>query len=89
VCNQLMEAGYLEGGWAWEVSLFNRERVREGRQFPVCTVVPAGTPTLQTIPHLPLPAARDLKVHKHEIFFFYFFAENESLWSQGPVTRDF
>ncbi len=30
-----------------------------------------------------------LKVHKHEIFFFTFFAETESLWSQGPVTRDF
>ncbi len=22
-------------------------------------------------------------------FFFYFFAETETLWSQGPVTRDF
>ena len=22
-------------------------------------------------------------------FFFTFFAETESLWSQGPVTRDF
>jgi hypothetical protein len=22
-------------------------------------------------------------------FFYYFFAETESLWSQGPVTRDF
>jgi hypothetical protein len=30
----------------------------------------------------------DLKVHKHESF-FTFFAETESLWSQGPVTRDF
>jgi hypothetical protein len=30
-----------------------------------------------------------LKVHKHEIFFFTFFAETEPLWSQGPVTRDF
>jgi hypothetical protein len=30
-----------------------------------------------------------LKVHKHEIFFLTFFAETESLWSQGPVTRDF
>ncbi len=30
-----------------------------------------------------------LKVHKHEIFFLIFFAETESLWSQGPVTRDF
>jgi hypothetical protein len=29
-----------------------------------------------------------LKVHKHEIF-FDFFAETETLWSQGPVTRDF
>jgi hypothetical protein len=28
-----------------------------------------------------------LKAHKHEIF-LYFFAETESLWSQGPVTRD-
>ena len=27
-----------------------------------------------------------LKVHKHEIFFVTFFAETESLWSQGPVT---
>ncbi len=27
-----------------------------------------------------------LKVHKHEIFFLTFFAETESLWSQGPVT---
>jgi hypothetical protein len=31
----------------------------------------------------------NLKVHKHEIFFLTFFAETESLWSQGPVTRDF
>jgi hypothetical protein len=30
-----------------------------------------------------------LKVHKHEICFLTFFAETESLWSQGPVTRDF
>jgi hypothetical protein len=30
-----------------------------------------------------------LKVHKHEIFFLLFFAETETLWSQGPVTRDF
>jgi hypothetical protein len=30
-----------------------------------------------------------LKVHKHEIFFFTFFAETKSLWFQGPVTRDF
>jgi hypothetical protein len=29
-----------------------------------------------------------LKVHKHEIL-FEFFAETETLWSQGPVTRDF
>jgi hypothetical protein len=32
---------------------------------------------------------RGLKVHKHEIFLLTFFAEIESLWSQGPVTRDF
>ncbi len=31
----------------------------------------------------------ELKVHKHEICFLTFFAETESLWSQGPVTRDF
>ncbi len=30
-----------------------------------------------------------LKVHKHEIFFLTFFAETETLWSQGPVSRDF
>jgi hypothetical protein len=30
-----------------------------------------------------------LKVHKHEIFFGTIFAETESIWSQGPVTRDF
>ncbi len=30
----------------------------------------------------------DLKVHKHDIF-FTFFAETETFWSQGPVTRDF
>ncbi len=30
-----------------------------------------------------------LKVHKHDIFFLTFFAETESLWSQGSVTRDF
>jgi hypothetical protein len=36
--------------------------------------------------HLLLPF---LKVHKHEIFFKTFFAETETLWSQGPVTRDF
>jgi hypothetical protein len=40
VCNQLMDARYLEGVRAWEVSRYNRECVREGRQFPVCTVVP-------------------------------------------------
>jgi hypothetical protein len=32
---------------------------------------------------------RILKVHKHEIFFVTFFAETETIWSQGPVTRDF
>jgi hypothetical protein len=31
----------------------------------------------------------DLKVNKHEIFFKHFFTGTESLWSQGPVTRDF
>ncbi len=31
----------------------------------------------------------DLKVHKHEIFLNTFFAETETIWSQGPVTRDF
>ncbi len=30
-----------------------------------------------------------LKVHKHEIFFLTFFAETQTIWSQGPVTRDF
>jgi hypothetical protein len=30
-----------------------------------------------------------LKVHKHEIFFFDFFEETETLWSQVNVTRDF
>jgi hypothetical protein len=30
-----------------------------------------------------------LKVHKHEIFLNTFLAETETLWSQGPVTRDF
>ena len=30
-----------------------------------------------------------LKVHKHEIFLKTFFAETETLWSQGPVTQDF
>ncbi len=30
-----------------------------------------------------------LKVHKQEIFFNTFFAETETIWSQGPVTRDF
>ncbi len=29
-----------------------------------------------------------LKVHKYNLF-KYFFAETESLWSQGAVTRDF
>ncbi len=32
---------------------------------------------------------RLLKVHKHEIFKIPIFAETESLWPQGPVTRDF
>jgi hypothetical protein len=32
---------------------------------------------------------QELKVHKHEIFFLTFFAETETLWSQGPVTWDF
>jgi hypothetical protein len=27
-----------------------------------------------------------LKVHKHDIFFLTFFAETETIWSQGPVT---
>jgi hypothetical protein len=31
----------------------------------------------------------DLKVRKHEHFFLTFYAETETLWSQGPVTRDF
>ncbi len=26
---------------------------------------------------------------KTSMFFFNFFAETETLWSQGPVTRDF
>ncbi len=30
-----------------------------------------------------------LKVHKHEIFLNTFIAETETIWSQGPVTRDF
>ncbi len=30
-----------------------------------------------------------LKVHKHEKFVLTFFAETETIWSQGPVTRDF
>ncbi len=30
-----------------------------------------------------------LKVHKHDIFYVTFFAETETLWSKGPVTRDF
>jgi hypothetical protein len=30
-----------------------------------------------------------LKVHKHEIFLNTFFAETDTLWFQGPVTRDF
>ncbi len=34
-------------------------------------------------------AAFCLKVHTHEIFFLTFFAETETKWSQGPVTRDF
>jgi hypothetical protein len=29
-----------------------------------------------------------LKVHKHE-FFFDFFSETETIWSQGTATRDF
>jgi hypothetical protein len=33
--------------------------------------------------------SRSLKVHKHESYFLIFFAETETLWSQGPVTRDF
>ncbi len=41
-------------------------------------------------PHLPPVTVKyPLKVHKHENFFLPFFAETESLWSQGPVTRDF
>ncbi len=35
------------------------------------------------------PICKRLKVHKHEIFFLTFFAETETIWSQGPVTRDF
>ncbi len=31
---------------------------------------------------------KDFKAHKHE-FFFTFLAETQTLWSQGPVTRDF
>ncbi len=36
----------------------------------------------------PMPEST-LKVHKHEIFCVTFFAEIETIWSQGPVTRDF
>jgi hypothetical protein len=35
------------------------------------------------------PSGPGLKVHKHEIFVLTFFAETETLWSQGPVTREF
>ena len=35
------------------------------------------------------PWSFSLKVHKHEIFLNTFFAETETIWSQGPVTRDF
>jgi hypothetical protein len=40
-------------------------------------------------PHATHCLASGLKVHKHETFFLTFFAETESIWSQGPVTRDF
>ena len=53
-------------------------------QFP--TEFPLGP--LQIVPKIHL-AICSLKVHKHEIFFLTFFAETETLWSQGPVTRDF
>ena len=39
--------------------------------------------------YLTAPLLLYLKVHKHEIFFLTFFAETETLWSQGCVTRDF
>jgi hypothetical protein len=42
-----------------------------------------------TPPHSLMTLVHELKVHKHEIFFLSFLAETETLWSQGPVTRDF
>ncbi len=30
-----------------------------------------------------------LKVNKHEIFCWIYFCRNQTIWSQGPVTRDF
>jgi hypothetical protein len=35
------------------------------------------------------PDPKVLKVHKHEILFETFFAETETLWSQGPLTQVF
>jgi hypothetical protein len=45
------------------------------------------TPLLTYVAHL-YRRSTTLKV-QHEIFFLTFFAETETLWSQGPVTRDF
>ncbi len=39
--------------------------------------------------HFIYGAVHGLKVHKHEIFLNTFFAETETIWPQGPVTRDF
>ena len=56
--------------------------------YVTLTLTPSGLNLCQIQPifsHLSTP----LKVHKHEIFLNTFFAETETIWSQGPVTRDF
>ena len=54
--------------------------------FPTAVDISSATGVV-SVPAL-LASLLWLKVHKHEIF-CDFFAETETIWSQGPVTRDF
>jgi hypothetical protein len=57
--------------------------------FNIGTIDAINSPAGQAQVKLSLLHSVSLKVHKHEICLNTFFAETESLWSQGPVTRDF
>jgi hypothetical protein len=78
-----------QGGGGKQKKLIPRRKTLFGSSFLMVLCIPKKT--------LPLPVCSTekggggggcLKVHKHD-FFFSFFAETETIWSQGPVTRDF